>query len=170
MTAAGEISNSAPQQLSTQQYPAQKEYKKTYCQNFNLPKMTSTLAIQSHITEVNRNYDVEPKQNLLALKIKIVNSCGCGTSNATFEKTRTQRRHKMAAEEKESKLYVTFPLVTYVNNIFLALLSINEVHIDNQQSYKFNESYAHKSYFSKVFMGTISEYKVGSHWKVFDYY
>ena len=145
MTAAGEIIISTPQQLSTQHYPAQKEYKKTYCQSFILPKMTSTLAIQSHITEVNRNYDVESKQNFLALKIKIVNSCGCGTSNATFEKTRTQRRHKMAAEEKESKLYVTFPLVTYVNNIFLALLSINEVHIDNQQSYNFNESYAHKS-------------------------
>ena len=62
-----------------------------------------------------------------------------------LKKTRPQRRHKMTAEEKESKLYVTFSLVTYGNNIFLALLSINEVHIDNQQSFNFNESYAHKS-------------------------
>ena len=50
-------------------------------------------------------------------------------------------------------------LGTQVNNSLHSIFSIVEVYINNQERYKSNGLYAHKSYFSNNLKGAISEYK-----------
>ena len=53
----------------------------------------------------------------------------------------------------------TVPFISHVNNIMHSVFSNVDVYINKQQIYKSNGLYAHKSYISNNFKGTISEYK-----------
>ena len=61
------------------------------------------------------------------------------------------------------------PLVTHVNNILHSNFSNVEVYINNQQIYNSNGLYAHKSYITNNFKGTIFEYKGVLHCGGFTY-
>ena len=56
-----------------------------------------------------------------------------------------------------------------MNNILHSSFSNVEVYINNQQLYNSNGLYAHKSYISNNFNGTVSEYKGVLHWEGHSY-
>ena len=93
----------------------------------------------------------------MALKLKLVRSGGYETYKT--KEVKKEHREEAKAEEEETVEEETVPLVTHVNNILHSILSNVEVYINNQQIYKSNGLYAHKSYFSNNFKGAISEYK-----------
>ena len=74
-----------------------------------------------------------------------------------------------AEEEDTAEADAPVPLVTHVNNILQSIFSNVEVYINNQQIYNSNGLYAHKSYISNNFKGTISEYKGVLHCEGYDY-
>ena len=59
--------------------------------------------------------------------------------------------------------------VTYANNLMHSIFSNVGVYINNQQIYKSNGLYAHKSYISNNFKAAISEYKGALHCEGYDY-
>ena len=62
-------------------------------------------------------------------------------------------------EEVEEEQEIPVRLITHVNNILHSIFSNVERYINNQQFYNSNGLCADKFYFSKIFQGTISEYK-----------
>ena len=114
-----------------------------------------------------RNYYVDLGQTYLALKLKLVRSPGYETNNSREVK----KEHIKEAKTDEERTAEEAPvlLVTHVNNILNSIFSNVEVYINNQQNYKSNGVYAHKSYISNNFKGTISENKGVLHCDGYDY-
>ena len=120
--------------------------------------------------QTDRDYYVDLRQSLLALKLKFVK----GRGYDIYESREKKKEHKDesvvftetgtddSAEEEE------VARVTYVNNIMHSIFSNVEVYINNQQIYNSNGLYAHKSYISNNFKAAISEYKGVLHCESFD--
>ena len=118
--------------------------------------------------QTDRNYYFDLRQTHLALKLKLVRGCGYETYN-TNEIKKEHKGEAKAEEEETAEEEVPVPLVTHVNNILHSVLSNVEVYINNQQIYKSNGLYAHKSYIFNNFKGAISEYKGVLHCEGYDY-
>ena len=117
----------------------------------------------------DRNYYVDLRQSFLALKLKFVKARGYDT----YESKEKKKEHKDESvvftetgddDSKEEEV----ARVTYVNNIMHSIFSNVEVYIHNQQIYKSNGLYAHKSYISINFKAAISEYKGVLHCEGYD--
>ena len=115
--------------------------------------------------QTDRIHYVDLRQTYLALKL--VRGRGYETYN-TKEVTK-ERKEEAKAEEEETAEKEPVPLVTHVNNILHSIFSNVEMYINNQQNYNSNGLYAHKSYISNNFKGTISEYKGVLHCERYDY-
>ena len=111
--------------------------------------------------QTDRNYYVDLRQSFLTLKFKFAK----GRGYDTYESKLKKREHK-----DDSAAFTTgntgtvddeeeVALVTYVNNIMNSVFSNVEVFINNQQIYKSNRLYAHKSYNSNNFKAALSECK-----------
>ena len=119
--------------------------------------------------QMDRNYYVDLRQSFLALKLKFVN----GRDYDLYESKEKKKEHKDESvvftetgdEEEEEEV----ARVTYVNNKMHSIFSNVEVYINNQQIYKSNGLYAHKSYISNNFKASISEYKGVLHCEGCDY-
>ena len=116
----------------------------------------------------DRNYYVHLRQTYLALKLKLVRGRGYETYK-TKEVKNEQKEEAKAEEEETSEEEAPVPFVTHVNNILHSIFSIVEVYINNQQMYKSNGLYVHKSCNSNNFKGAISEYKGVLHCEGYDY-
>ena len=120
--------------------------------------------------QTDRNYYVDLRLSVLALKLKFVK----GRGYDTYESKKKKREHK-----EESVVFTEtgndvdqeeeIARVTYVNNIMHSIFSNVEVYINNQQIYNSNGLYAHKSYISNNFKAAISEYKGVLHCEGYDY-
>ena len=108
------------------------------------------------------------RQSYLALKLKLFRGRGYETYK-TKEVKKEHREEAKAEEEETAKKEAPVPLVTHVNNILHSILSNVEVYINNQQIYKSDGLYAHKSYISNNFKGAISVYKVVVHCEGYNY-
>ena len=97
------------------------------------------------------------RQTYLALKLKPVRGRGYETYNT--KEVKKELKEETKAEEEETAEEEPVPLITHVNNTLHSFFSNVEVYINNQQIYKSNGLYAHKSYISNNFKGAISEYK-----------
>ena len=96
--------------------------------------------------QTDRNYYVDLRQSFLALKLKFVK----GRGYDTYESKEKKKEHKDESvvfnetgnnEEEQENV----ARVTYVNNIMQSIFSNFEVYNNNQQIYKSNGLYAHKS-------------------------
>ena len=120
--------------------------------------------------QTDRNYYVDLRQSILALKLKFVKGCGYDT----YESKEKKKEHKgesvdfteTGTDDEEEQEEVA--RVTYVNNIMHSIFSKVEVYI-NHQIYNSNGLYAHKSYISNNFKAAISEYKGVLHCEGYDY-
>ena len=117
--------------------------------------------------QTDRNYYIDLRQTYLALKLKLVK--GCGYETYKTKELKKEHKEEAKAEEEETAEEEPVPLVTHVNNILHSIFSNVEVYINNQQIYKSNGLYAHKSYISNNFKRAISEYKGVLHCEVYDY-
>ena len=106
----------------------------------------------------------------MALKLKFVK----GRGYDTYENKEKKKEHKSESvvftetdidEEEQEEV----ARVTYVNNIMHSIFSNVEVSISNQQIYKSNGLYAHKSNISNNFKAAISEHKGVLHCEGYDY-
>ena len=105
----------------------------------------------------------------MALKLKFVK----GREYDTYESKEKKKEHKeesvvfteIGDDEKEDEV----ARVTYVNNIMHSIISNVEVYINNQQIYKSNGLYGHKSYILNNFKGAINEYKGVLHCEGYDF-
>ena len=131
-----------------------------------------TTSVEENCIEIefqtDRNYYVDLRKTYLALKLKLVRGRGYEIYNTKEVKTEHKKEAK-AEEEETAELEAPVHLVTHVNNILHSIFSNVEVYINNQQIYKSNGLYAHKSYISSNFKGAISEYKGVLHCKGYDY-
>ena len=93
--------------------------------------------------QTDRNYYVDLRQSVLALKLKLFK----GSGDDTYE-SKQKKEHKHASvvftetgddEEEQEEI----ARATYVNNIMHSIFSNVEVYINNQQIYKSNGLYAH---------------------------
>ena len=104
----------------------------------------------------------------MALKLKRVS----GRVYETYNTKEVKKEHKeetKAEEEKSAEEEAPVLFVTHVNNILHSIFSNVEVYINNQQIYNSNGLYAHKSYNSNNFKGSISKYKGVLHCEGYDY-
>ena len=108
------------------------------------------------------------RQTYLALKLKLVKGRGYETYN-TKEVKKKHKEEAKAKEEETAEKDDPVPLITHVNNILHSIFSNVEVYINNQQIYKSNGLYAHKSYISNNFKAAISGYKGVLHCEGYDY-
>ena len=120
--------------------------------------------------QTDRNYYVDLRQSLLALKLKFVK----GRGYDTYESKEKKKEHKdesvvFTETSNDSDQEEEVARGTYVNNIMHSKISNVEVYINYQQIYSFNGLYAHKSYISNNFKAAISEYKVVLHCEGYDY-
>ena len=117
--------------------------------------------------QTDRNYYVDLRHTNLALKLKFVR----GRGYETYNSKEVKKEHKEAAkaEEEQTAEEAPVPLVTHLNNILHSIFSNVDVYINNQQIYKSNRLYAHKSYISNNFKGAISEYKGVLHCEGYGY-
>ena len=118
--------------------------------------------------QTHRNYYVHLSETYLALKLKLV----WGRGYETYNTKEVKNEHKKEAKEEEKETAeeeAPVPLVTHVNNILQSIFSNVEVYINNQQISNSNGLYAHKTYISNNFKGTISEDKGVSHCEGYDY-
>ena len=106
----------------------------------------------------------------MALKLKFVK----GRGYDTYESKEMKKEHKdecvvftETGDDEEEQDEVA--RVTYVNNIMHSIFSNLEVYINNQQIYKSNGLYAHKSFISNHFKAAICEYKGVLHCEGYDY-
>ena len=117
------------------------------------------------------NFYVDLRQSFLALKLKFVK----GRGYDTYESKEKKKEHKdesivfteTGTDDSDEEEEVARD--TYVNNIMHSIFSNVEVYINNQQIYNSNGLYAHKSYISNNFRGTITEYKGVLHCEGYDY-
>ena len=117
----------------------------------------------------DRNYYVDLRQSLLALKLRFVK----GRGYDTYQSKEKKKEHKdesvvfteIGNDENEKEVV----RVTFVNNIMHSIFSNVEVYINIQQIYNSNGPYAHKSYISNNFKAAISEYKGVLHCEGYDY-
>ena len=108
------------------------------------------------------------RETYLALKLKLVR----GRGYETYSTKEVQKEHKEEAKpEEEERAVEDAPvrLVTHVNNILHSICSNHELYINNQQIYKSNGLYTHKSSISNNFKGAISEYNGVLHCEGYDY-
>ena len=118
--------------------------------------------------ETNRTFYVDLRQTYLALKLKLVR--GRGYETYSTKEVRKEHKEEAKAEEEETAgEEAPVPLATHVNNILHSIYSNVEVYINNQQIYKSNGWYAHKSHISNNFKEAISKYKGVLHGKGYDY-
>ena len=117
---------------------------------------------------MNRNYYVDLRQSVLALKLKLVKVRGYDTYESK-EKRKEQKDESVVFTELGDDEEEEVARVTYVNNIMHSIISNVEVYINNQQIYNSNELYAHKTYISNNFKAANSEYKGVLHCGVYDY-
>ena len=103
----------------------------------------------------------------MALKLKLVKGLGYETYN-TKQVKKKEHKEEAKAEEEETADEEPVPLVTHEDNILHSIFSNVEVYINNQQIYNSNGLYAHKSYISNNFKGTVSEYKGALHCEGYD--
>ena len=121
--------------------------------------------------QTDRNYYVDLRQSLLALKLKFVK----GRSYDTYQSKEKKKKHKdesavfteTGTDDGEEEEEVA--RANYVNNIMHSIFSNVEVYISNQQIYNSNGLYSHKSYISNNFKGAITEYKGVLHCEGCDY-
>ena len=121
--------------------------------------------------QTDRNYYVDLRQSILALKLIFVK----GRGYDTYESKEKKKEHKdesvvlteTGTDDSDEEEEVT--RVTYVNNIMHSIFSNVEVYINNQQIYKTNGLYAHKSNISNNFKGAITEYNGVLHCEGYDY-
>ena len=111
------------------------------------------------------------RQPYLAPKVNLVKARGYDThkSKEARKEHKNEEQPTESAANDEEEDTSSVPLLTYVNNIMLSIFSNVEVYINNQQIYKFNGLYAHKSYVSNNFKGAISEYRAVLHCKGYDF-
>ena len=121
--------------------------------------------------QTDRNYYVDLRQSFLALKLKFVK----GRGYDTYESKEKKKQHKdetlvfTETGTDDSDEGEEVARVTYINNILHSIFSNFEVYINNQQIYKSNVLYAHKSYISNNFKAAISEHKRVLHCEGYDY-
>ena len=121
--------------------------------------------------QTDRNYYVDLRQSFLALKLKFFK----GRDYDTYASKEKKMEHndesviftETGTDDEEEQEEVARD--TYVNNIMHSIFSNVEVYINNQEIYKSNELYAHKSYISNKFKAAISEYKGVLHCEGYDY-
>ena len=109
----------------------------------------------------------------MALKLKFVEGRGYETYNSKEVKKESKDKTKIDQELEEEEVVVEeapVPRVTHLNNILHSFFSIVEVLFNNQQIYKSNGLYAHKSYLFKNFKGAISEQDGVLHCEGYDYH
>ena len=120
--------------------------------------------------ETDRNYYVDVRQSVLALKLKFVK----GRGYDTYESKEKKKEHKNESvgftetgtdDEEEEEV----ARVTHVNSIMHSIFSNVEVYINNQQIYNSKGLYAHKFHISNIFKAAISEYKGVLHCEGYDY-
>ena len=104
----------------------------------------------------------------MALKLTFVRGRAYETYNCKEVKKEHKKEAKAEEEETEEEDAPVL-LVTHVNNILHSIFSNVEVYIKNQQIYKSNGLYAHKSYISNNFKGTISEHEGVLHCEWYNY-
>ena len=133
-----------------------------------------TTSLDENCTEfefqTDRNYYVDLRQSLLALKLKFVKRRGYDT----YESKEKKKEHKdesigFTETGDDSDQEKEVARVTNVNNIMHSIFSNVEVYINNQQIYNSNGLYAHKSYISNNFKAAISKYKGVMHCEGYDY-
>ena len=105
------------------------------------------------------NYYVDLRETYLALKLKFVNGRGYKTYSTKDNKKKHKEKAKAEEEETmEEEREAPVPLVAHVKKHLHSMFSNVEAYNNNQQIYKSNDLYAHKSYISINFKGLISEY------------
>ena len=112
--------------------------------------------------QLERNYYVDLRQPFLALKPK----CVKGRGYDTYERKEKKQEHKdefVVFTKTGDGGDEEIARVTYVNNIMLSIIPNVEVYFNNQQIYKSNGLYEHKSYISNKFKAAICDYKRVSH-------
>ena len=117
--------------------------------------------------QTDRSYYIDLRQTYLALKLKLVKGRGYETCNT--KEVKKEHKDEAKAEEEETAEEEPVPLVTHVKNILHSIFSNVEVYINSQQIFNSSGLYAHKSYISKNFKGTISEYEGVLHCEGYDY-
>ena len=118
--------------------------------------------------QTDRNYYVDLRPSLLALKLKFVKGRGYDTYESK-EKKEHNDESVVSTETGTDDGEEEVARVTHVNNIMHSIFSNVEVYINNQQIYNSNGLYAHKSYISNNFKAAISEYKGALHCEGYDY-
>ena len=118
--------------------------------------------------QTDRNCYVDLRHPYMALKLKLVRGRGYESYN-TNEVKKEHKEEAKAEEEEMVEEEAPVALVTHVNNILHPSFSNVEVYIKNQQIYKSDGLYGHKSYISNNFKGAISEYKGVLHCEGYDY-
>ena len=120
--------------------------------------------------QTDRNYCVDLRQSFLALKLKFVKGRGYDTY-ASKEKKKEHEDESVVFTETgdDDDEEEEVARVTRVNNKMHSIFSNVEVYINNQQIYKSNGLYAHKSYISNNFKAAISKYKGVLHCEGYDY-
>ena len=103
----------------------------------------------------------------MVLKLKLVR----GRGYETYNTKEVKKEQKQEAREEKEKTAEDAPVlfVTHVKNILHSIFPNVEVNINNQEIYNSHGLYAHKSYFSKNFKGSICEYKAVLHCEGYDY-
>ena len=105
--------------------------------------------------QTDRNLYVDLRQTFINLKIKLVKGRGFDS----YQNNELKREHTEGTEEEEEDDEDTIPHISHVNNILHSIFSNVEVYINNQQIYNSNGLYAHKSYISNNFKGSIPNYQ-----------
>ena len=119
--------------------------------------------------QTDRNYYVDLRQSVLALKLKFVKGRGYDTYESKGKKEQKDESVVFTETGTDNSDEEEVARVTYVNNKMHSIFSIVEVYLNNQQIYNSNGLYAHKSYISNNFKGAITEYKGVLHCEGFDY-
>ena len=112
--------------------------------------------------QTDRNYYVDLRQSLLALKLKFFKG-RCYDTWESKEKRSTKRSLFFITKTGKDDGEEEVARVTYVNLKMHSLFSNVEVYVNNQQIYSSNGLYAHKSYISINFREAINEYKGNLH-------
>ena len=104
----------------------------------------------------------------MALRLKLVKRRGYDTYESKKKKKENKNESVVFTETGDDEEEEKVARVTYIKNILHSIFPNVEVYINNQQIYKSNGLYAHKSYFSINFKGAIAEYKGGLHCQDYD--
>ena len=130
-----------------------------------------TTSLDENCTEfefqTDRNFYVDLRQTYLSWKLKLVRGRDYETYNS--KEVKKEQKEEAESEEEDTVEEAPVPPVTNLNNTLHSIFSNVEVYINNQQVYNSNGLYAHKSYTSNNFKGSIFDYKGVLHSGEYDY-